>query len=249
VASAAELYRDAFVARRARLRQPGEEVWAAPGACGVVGTADGSVRLLVTDDRALDDLAALLGRSRAGVVTTFDGAARATALLRGDPDWRAERPVTAMVRHDLDGLPGPPLPDGLALRPVRRLAEDDGVPLEAAVACAAAADPSIEQPEVLAAYLRTLPPTLRLVAAVDAAGTVRGTAGCDAGGEDAGVLFVDTHPAWQGRGIASALTAAALRAAASAGARRATLDATDVALSVYRRLGFEPAGRIERFTR
>jgi ribosomal protein S18 acetylase RimI-like enzyme len=271
--SALELYRGAFVARLGRWARPGQEAWSAPGACGVVVRGEEPfVRLLVTDDRAVEPLGALLAEARTGLVTLCEGADRCEALLRDAPAWQPERPSTAMVRRDLDGLPAVRLPAGLALRPVRRCDGDeprvevevvggrgtstskylypgDDVPLEAAIACAAAADSSIDDVDAFAAFLRALPPSLRLHAAVDDGGTVRGTSGCDAAGGDAGVLFVNTDPAWRGRGIASAMTVAALRSAAAAGARRATLDATDVALSLYRRLGFEVAARLVRFRR
>ena len=43
------------------------------------------------------------------------------------------------------------------------------------------------------------------------------------------------------------MTSEALQAAASAGARRALLHATEDAVSIYERLGFEPVGMVSRY--
>jgi GNAT superfamily N-acetyltransferase len=153
-----------------------------------------------------------------------------------------------MVCPDLDALPDPPLPAGLALRPIRRLAADPpgGVSLEDAVALVRLANPAVGG---LADHLRSLPPAFRLLAAVDGDGVVRATSGAGAFGSAARVLLVDTHPAWRGRGIATAMTAAALHAARDAGARVACLDASDAGRSIYARLGFEVAGATTQFYR
>jgi ribosomal protein S18 acetylase RimI-like enzyme len=248
-----EAYVDAFVARCAVETVPDDAVLEFPGARGAMsGGGDARVRLVVTDDRAYDRLAALLPDVRAGVLHVFDAAWRCGELLRARPDWRPERPATAMIHHDLESLPSPGLPAGLTVRPVRRLPEDalDGVPLHDAAALAVLADPGItDPPETLADYLRSLPPTTRLFAAVDDAGAVRATSGSGVFGPEASVLFVNTDPSWRGRGVARAMTAAALRAAHADGARRASLVATDAGTSLYRQLGFESAGRMTRFFR
>ena len=90
---------------------------------------------------------------------------------------------------------------------------------------------------------------MRLFAAVDAEGVVRATSGAGTFLDRATVLFVNTHPASRRRGIGAAMTAAALRAARSAGARQAVLDASDVAIGVYERLGFETVSRTAQFNR
>jgi len=138
---------------------------------------------------------------------------------------------------------------------VRRLCEDapDGVALEAAVAAAMLAEPAIDGlPDAFGDYLWSLPPAIRLFAAVDGEGAVRATSGSGtfgAFGAFAAVIFVDTVPGWRGRGIGQAMTAAALRAAEDCGARQACLNATDAGLSIYRRLGFEAVTRTTRFFR
>ena len=112
------------------------------------------------------------------------------------------------------------------------------------------ADPRIEDPpSVFADYLRSLPSTIRLFVAVDAAGVVRATSGCGAFGTQASVMFVNTDPNWRGLGIGQAMTAAALSAAQGLGAQHACLDATDAGQSIYSRLGFETVAPITRFFR
>jgi GNAT superfamily N-acetyltransferase len=63
------------------------------------------------------------------------------------------------------------------------------------------------------------------------------------------VIFVDTDPDWQGRGVARGMTAAALAAARTAGAAQAGLDASGAGLSIYRHLGFEPVAPTTHFMR
>jgi ribosomal protein S18 acetylase RimI-like enzyme len=78
---------------------------------------------------------------------------------------------------------------------------------------------------------------------------VRATCGCDVVGMAASVMFVNTDPAWRGRGIGRAMTAFALRAAKERGARHACLDATAAGVSIYQRLGFEVVTPTTRFFR
>ena len=99
--------------------------------------------------------------------------------------------------RDLGEIPAIPLPKELTLRPVRRLAGDeaDGVPLDDAVAAAIAADPRIEDgPRAFADYLRSLPPTFRLFAAVESNYAVRATSGSGVFGRYANVIFVKHTP-------------------------------------------------------
>jgi ribosomal protein S18 acetylase RimI-like enzyme len=156
-----------------------------------------------------------------------------------------------MVLRDIHAVSIATLPDGLILRPVKRLACESGaVPLQAAAAVAIASDPGITQPaDEFAEFLRALPSAVRLFAAVDEWGIPRATSGCDVFGEYARIFFVNTEPGWRRRGIGRAMTVEALRAAAASGARRAILDATDGGASVYLQLGFEDAGRLTRYSR
>jgi len=80
-------------------------------------------------------------------------------------------------------------------------------------------------------------------------GAVRATSGAGSFGSEATVIFVNAESGWRGRGIGGAMTAAALRAARDAGARRASLDASAAGLSLYLRLGFEVVGPMTRFAR
>ena len=135
---------------------------------------------------------------------------------------------------------------------MRRLAGDeaDSVPLEDAVAAAISADPRIEDgPRAFADYLRSLPRTFRLFAAVESNNAVRATSGSGVSGRYANVIFVNTLHEWRRRGIGRAMTGAALRAARESGATQACLDATAEGRAIYARLGFEVAAEVTRFFR
>ncbi|MGL5819273.1 MAG: GNAT family N-acetyltransferase [Phycicoccus sp.] len=145
-----------------------------------------------------------------------------------------------------------PLPDGLTLHPVCRVAGNppDGVSLTDAVATAARATPLGEVSTAeLVAYLRSLPGGPRLFAAVDDDGTVRGTSGSRTFFSDGYVFFVNTDPGWRRRGVGLSMTAVALHSAVTAGAVRASLDASGPGVPLYRRLGFTTAAQITRFSR
>jgi GNAT superfamily N-acetyltransferase len=82
-------------------------------------------------------------------------------------------------------------------------------------------------------------PGLRCVATAD---DTAGLAVQDVG-EDVVLSFVATLEQARGRGLASAVTAAALRDAAGRGVRGAVLQATPAAEGLYARLGFVPVGQ------
>ncbi len=63
----------------------------------------------------------------------------------------------------------------------------------------------------------------------------------------AGIYAVTTAPFARGRGFGTAMTARLLAEAASAGADTACLQASAAGVSLYRRLGFRPAGRFRAF--
>ena len=219
------------------------------GLFGLPPTAQDSVaRLLVTDDHAHGALAAMLPDVRTGMIRVFAPAVRCAQLITDRLGWRSDR-VTAMVCRDLRALPELRLPDSLTVRPVQRSFDDrQGVPLMDTVTAVMAADPDIKGPrDRFAQFLRSLPATFRLFAAVDEAGTVRATAGSGVFGEYANVIFVNTDPRWRNRGIGQAMTTHALSDAQRAGARRACLDASAAGLSIYLRLGFETAATLTRF--
>lgn len=246
-----EDYVDASRRRFATVAASGMELVDAPGVIGVRPAAPGPVhgRLLVTDDRAADLVREELPRLRMSPLAVVEGAPACEQLVREAPGWVAQD-GTAMVRGHLDDL-DVPLPPGLALVPVRRRPEDDpaGVPLEAAVEVCLAADPeeaALTSVARLSSYLRSLPGA-RLFAAVDDSGTVRATAGSAASDGDCGVFFVSTEQSWRGRGVGTAMTAAALRDARDHGARRACLDGSPAGRPIYARLGFDAVARITRF--
>jgi ribosomal protein S18 acetylase RimI-like enzyme len=251
-AAASDVYRAAFVARQSHEFGAHSVEPIAPGMHGCV-TAGGDriVRLLVTDDRAYRRLTTEATAAR-GEVSVFERAPRCDELLRGRPDWTADRPATAMVLRNLQAVTDAKLPDGLVLRAVDRLGPYalNGVPLPDAAAVALASDPGITEPaDEFARYLMGLPSSVRLFAAVDDVGIAHATAGVGVSGEYARIFFVNTEPAWRRRGVGHAMTVEALRAAASAGARHAFLNATDDGVSLYLRIGFEPAGRLTRYSR
>jgi GNAT superfamily N-acetyltransferase len=251
-ANAIDIYVAGFHARCDLLRRPGRPEIQEPGVHGLLSGADDPLaRLLVTDDGAYDLLAALLPEVRAGMIGVVTAATRCLRLVQSDPAWTGNT-VTAMVCRDLGKIPVSPLPKGLTLRPVRRLAGDEpaGIPLEDAVAAAMSADPRIDdEPGAFADYLRSLPPTFRLFAAVEGSDTVRATSGSGVSGTYANVIFVNTHRDWRRRGIGRAMTGAALRAARDAGATQACLDASTEGTAIYARLGFEVAADVTRFSR
>jgi GNAT superfamily N-acetyltransferase len=248
--TALDVYVAAFVARCDALRSAGQPVVDEPGVVGLRPSAEHPVaRLLITDDRAHDAVAAMLPHAKAGSINVLAAASRCAELVRA-LDWRTEE-TTALGLRDLRMLPDVPPPDGLNVRPVRRLPDDppDGVPLEDAVAAAVAAFPAIGDPKAFADHLREWPPSTRLFAATDAEGVVRATSGSGTFGATASVMFVNTDAGWRGRGIARAMTAVALYAAGEQGARHAALDATAAGVSIYRRLGFAVVGPTIRVRR
>ena len=194
-------------------------------------------------------LADLLPMARGGMIRVFGTATRCAQLVADQLAWSSDT-VSAMVCSDLHTVHPLTLPSDLTLQPVQRLDHDEGggVALADAVAAAMAASPAIKDPPAaFAAYLRSLPSTFRLFAAIDIHGTVRATSGSGVFGQYATVMFVNTHPDWRGRGIGQAMTAQALHAASCAGARQASLDASDAGRSIYLRLGFDNAGAVIRF--
>jgi ribosomal protein S18 acetylase RimI-like enzyme len=228
-----------FRERLLAMRRSGQQLVEGPGFVGLLGAA-GAVdgRVLVSDDRALDLLTDRLPVLRALVVNVFAAAEACHRLLAGTPGYRRDA-TTAMVCDDLAAVPGPVLPEGLSLRRAGG-PEGSGVPLEDAAAAALRSDPSSSPVDELAgflAYLRSVP-NARYLAATDQDGHVRATAASANFGRSTAVFFVNTDPDWRGRGVGTAMTGAALHAAADAGAQSALLDASALGHSIYRRLGF-----------
>ena len=67
------------------------------------------------------------------------------------------------------------------------------------------------------------------------------------GGEIGGIYHVVTLPGARGRGVGAAITAAAMRDAADAGCAVAALQSSEMAVSVYRSIGFEACGDLELY--
>lgn len=246
VEAAIDIYCDAFVARN-RHELVGEQVTLVTPGLRVVAL----IRLLVSDDSGYDRFVAEVTTAPRGVVFCFEQASRCCEFLRDQPGWSSGRSEVAMVLRDLAALPDATLPDGLALRSVNRAAtEGPGtVSLKDAAAAAVVSDLSItESADEVAGFLGRLPPSAHLFAAVDESGTARATSACHVFGDYAQIFFVNTEPAWRRRGIGSAMTLEALRAAASLGAQRALLHATDFGASLYERLGFEAVGLLTRYS-
>lgn len=250
---AVDLYSAAFVARHSRGSDDGDRVLLEPGLCGVVaGDAQRTIRLLAIDDRAYHGFKTVVPTAGDGSANVFETASRCDDFMRAQSGWNAERPVIAMVWGDVRAVPAVALPAELVLRSVSRLTADapGTVLLEDAAALAVASDPGISATvDGFAAFLRALPSSVRLFAAVDKRGVVRATSGCDVFGDYARLFFVNTEPGWRRQGVGGAMTVEAMRAAASAGARRAFLDATSDGASIYMRLGFDVAGQLTRYTR
>lgn len=176
-----DAYTAAFDARCAVAEGPGTRRVDEPGVRGVVGVDGGTrTQLLVLDDRAVDVLGALLPPAGAGTVRVHESARRCVELLRQDVSW-TPKDLTAMVCADLSMVLEPSLPDGLTLRPVRRVPDDPAgaVPLTGAVHAAAQATGQRGDgwAEALCSYLASLGEGARLLAAVDGDGVVCGTSG------------------------------------------------------------------------
>jgi len=243
-------YVTAFLARCRATASPRAALVEHPGLCGGQPAGeDGRVRLLVLDDCAIDELHELLSCARTGIVSVFPSAPRSAELVARELGWKRES-VTPMVCRDLSDVPALGLPPELTVRAVRRLDSDpsDGVPLADAVAVAMQAQRDTDEPyAALADHLRAMPSAIKLFAATDDGGVPRATSGCGVFGPEANVLFVNTEPGWRERGIGSAMTAVALRAARLSGAERASLDASDAGVSIYSRLSFQSLAPITRF--
>jgi predicted GNAT family acetyltransferase len=242
------MYVDAFRRRADARAAPCAQPIEGPGLYGYDGPDHG--RLLVVDDRAAPVLAELVGELTATLVMVLDTAPACRSLLEASESYAFEDTGAAMVRVDLDGLPDVVLPESLTLA---RVDPDgpatEGVTLEAAIAACARFDPAENGRDMVPHIRRAVLglPHPHILAAADSEGRVRATAASGRFDSDALVIFVTTDPALRGRGIATAMTAEALRASREAGAVRACLDASAMGEPIYRRLGFETVARLTRF--
>jgi GNAT superfamily N-acetyltransferase len=247
--TALDAYIDAFV-QRVRTAAPEDTAIDHPGLVGVSRAGGERLSLLVTDDRAVEQVGALLGNAQRGVITVLPAAVRVGKLLDEKRRWSTKR-VTAMVCGDLAAIPPVTLPGGLALAEIAISAGShrDRVDLVAATTVAVDADPTAAgvSPAQLAADLREMRPAPGLFAAIDVSGAVRATGGFRVSGPDASIFFVNTQHGWRRRGVGRAMTATALHRARLDGAVRACLNASEAGVSIYRSLGFQTAGPIAQF--
>jgi GNAT superfamily N-acetyltransferase len=240
-----------FRDRLRAMRRPGQELIDEPGMVGLVGRTAESLdgRVLLIDDRALESVDQRLPELFARVLYVFEAAEACSRMISERGGFRPN-PCTAMVCDDLGAVPELALPPDLTLHAVGTAPGDEpAVSLTEAADAAIRSDPKMApttDPDAFLSYLRSIPNS-RYLAAVDDGGVVRGTAATANWGRTTGVFFVNTDPQWRGRGVGSAMTAAALRAAAAAGAERACLDASALGLSIYQRLGFVPVGAITQY--
>lgn len=251
-AAAVEAYVTGFLARCDVLRGSGQSRVDRPGLHGVLAVDEPSAtRLVIDDDRAIEVLPQLLAQIPGGTLNAFDTASGVLALLDGDDRWQG-RPATAMVARDLDALTTAQLPCDLTGHPVRRTGSEPvgGVPLVEAVALAGHADSDDDSlaTESLASHLRAMPLAVRLFAAVDSDGSVRGTSGVGVFGHHAHIVFVNTDLTRRREGIGRAMTTIALIEARGRGANTAYLDASGDGRRLYDAMGFQTVGALTRFT-
>ena len=248
--AALDVYVRAFLARCGAMSRSDRDLFDEPGIHGLLPRGgDRRVRLLVTDDRAIDLLPTLIGDAGDGMITVCSAAVQCAALLADNPMWLAGS-ATAMVCRDLQKVPAVALPGELALRSVRRLAGDSPA-RRAARAGGRRREPggsrdyrstsACRSSAIVATRVR---PVGRRRRRRRGARRRQARAAFEATGS---VIFVNTDPGWRRRGIAWAMTATALRAAQPAGARSAGIDASDAGRGLYLRLGFEQATVITRF--
>lgn len=243
------LYEAAFRSSVEHGVDTGRDVLDSPGIVGRPGTpADPDGRFLITNDRAFATLQDL-GDPHARVVNVLPEATNCLAHMGALGRYPRED-ATAMVLAELATVPHVPLDAALSIRHAAQDAGAGDVPLVQAAEAGLLFDPyDDDAPSVdnFAAYLGSIP-NATLLTAVDREGVVHATAGSAAFGEDARAFFVSTDPTWRGRGVGTAMTAAALHAAARRGARRACLESSGAGRGIYTRLGFETAGPIVMFT-
>lgn len=246
-----EQYVAGFRERVTAMRAPGQEVLDVPGLVALAGL-NGRLRngrVLVTDDRALPLVSERLDELCPRVVLALASAPRCHDHLAGSGTFRSEA-ATAMVCERLAATPAPPLPEGLTLHALDAAPAADGVVrLRDAAAAALAADPEVaptQDVDDFVAFLRAMADA-HFFAAVDRGGAVRATSAATRSGQTTAVFFVSTDEEWRRRGVGTAMTATALRAAAEAGARRACLEASVLGASIYRRLGFTDVSPVTLF--
>jgi GNAT superfamily N-acetyltransferase len=198
------------------------------------------------------------------ILSEIDATGSATlwwlAAHHGPPDLRARliargfHPVgdTAAMARPLPGLPPIDQPEALEIRPVgdeADVVDYVGViladrPEGAPPTGAAGAELRIRH---VTSRIALDPAPMRFVGRMD--GRAVGTSRLSVVGGVAGVYGVVTVPDARGRGVGRAMTLTALHAGVALGMQIATLQATELGLPVYRRLGFEEYYRYELLAR
>lgn len=218
----------------------------------------GLVRLVADDDGVRGGVLLwdLVEPAKVTDVLTTDAAPQWVALLPpaaelapvvAEAGWDCQEQRTAMALDDLTRLREAPLPPDIVISPVAVRQSSEGSSLEEAVRLSVlyGEDPSASSRdlEIEAQLLRRLT-GIRFFAALEADGRCVATGGSRVVDGGALVAGVATLPSHRRRGIGTAITAVALRAAAEAGAREAFLDSSPEGVGIYRRLGFAEIGPV-----
>lgn len=168
-----------------------------------------------------------------------DAPAHLSDLLLDAGLVRAESELAMAVT--LTNLPAVTIPTGLT---IRRVHSDEEL---GAFALTITADPEALRYYQLAAPVLLQPdaPQWFYLGYLD--GQPVATAELTAGGGVAGLYNITTRAEYRSRGIGSAMTLQPLHDARTAGLELAVLQAADAGVSVYRRIGFAPFGRITEY--
>jgi len=154
-------------------------------------------------------------------------------------------PLAAMAL-ELERFELPETPDELTIEPVR-----DEPGLER---WAAAYIDGFEMPDPAGGVIRDIyrrlgfgddAPFRHFVGSIDGHPVASGTLFLAEGAAD--VWHISTAPAYRGRGVGAAMTAATMQAARNLGYRYGAIVATAMGAGVYRRLGFEQHGELTQY--
>jgi GNAT superfamily N-acetyltransferase len=156
--------------------------------------------------------------------------------------WSLQESMPWMARPLDVSLPETAVSPGLAVRRVRSRI-DQVAWLEVMRSGFGLPDPIARGLDRLSAAAGTDGIWLRYVAFLD--GMPVGSAGLNRAGSIPGLYNVTTVPGARRRGVATAVTLAALSDAMAGGAATAVLGTTEMGRGIYERLGFRPVGTID----
>jgi GNAT superfamily N-acetyltransferase len=156
--------------------------------------------------------------------------------------WSLQESMPWMARPLDEPFPAPRAISGLAVRRVRS-SGDQLAWLEVMRSGFGLPDAIARGLDRLSAAAGTDGIWLRYVAFLD--GEPVGSAGLNRAGAIPGLYNVATVPGARRRGVATAVTLAALGDAKAGGAATAVLGTTEMGRGIYERLGFRPAGMID----